>query len=171
MAEAGETREIALTQGKVALVDADLFDWLSQWNWFAYKAPGKHVWYAGRQRRRRRVLMHRAILQVFDDVSVDHANGDGLDNRRANLREASRAQNCANARMRRDGGVLYKGIYKKKGAAERPYVAQIGGTGEPGRHIGAFRTAEEAARAYDSAAIAKYGAFARINFPDQERAA
>ena len=86
---------------------------------------------------------------------MDHENGNGLDNRRENLRLATHSQNQRNRRRTRDK--VYKGT-RRNG---KKWVAHI--------VLGTFASEEEAARAYDHAATLLYGEFARLNFPPTER--
>ena len=91
-------KKIPLTQGLFALVDDEDFEWLSQWKWWIQEAG--QTFYAVRGIRKNGkltvVLMHRLIIGARDEFLVDHKNGYGLDNRRFNLREATRAQNKIN---------------------------------------------------------------------------
>src|SRR5208337_4201723 len=89
------TREIPLTQGKVTIVDAADYEWLSQWHWSSKKdSTGNH--YAVRSK----ISMHRAILGLGlgDPRKVDHLDGNGLHNWRSNLRLATNSQNQMNRR-------------------------------------------------------------------------
>lgn len=99
---------------------------------------------------------------------VDHINGDGLDNRRSNLREANAAQNAANAGLRSDSVSGFKGVYPNT-AGGLPWKAEIRANGKR-RYLGIFGDPATAARAYDAAAREAFGEFARLNFP-QENAA
>lgn len=149
-------REIPLTKGLVAIVDADLFDWLSQWKWCASDG-GRGKFYASA----RCGQMHRLLLNFPLGLVVDHINGDGLDNRLLNLRPVTPIQNSYNRRGKLNG-TGFKGVYARKGR----FIAQID---SPRTHIGMFDTAEEAARAYDAVALARYGEFAWTNFPQDPR--
>jgi hypothetical protein len=95
-------RVIPLTRGLVALVDDRDFTFLSGWKWFAHPHGKNKRMYAARNQRvggkRVTVLMHRVLLGITSG-EVDHVDGDGLNNTRANIRPCSRAQNVAN----RDG--------------------------------------------------------------------
>lgn len=88
--------------------------------------------------------------------AVDHKNGNKLDNRRANLRFATQRQNTWNRAPKRHTRTGLKGVKVKRDRFE----AVIQKT-----YIGTFATAHDAARAYDAAALQRYGEFARTNFP------
>lgn len=112
---------------------------------------------------RRIVLLHRVLCGVDDPaVEVDHRNGDGLENRRFNLRVCSRQQNSWNRGLESTNttgfkGVSYRPEYSKYEAKIRFHVRRY--------YLGMFDTAEEAAMAYDAAAEAAFGDYARLNFP------
>lgn len=158
------TKKIPLTQGKVAIVDDDMYDFLMQWQWSAHFNKGK--WYAIRSdwtvSPKRVLKMHRVIMNAPDGVEVDHRNGDGLRNTRKNLRLCSRIQNIFNAGPQRRNKTGFKGV-SPYGSGKK-FRATISVRGK-WSHIGVFATAEEAARAYDAEAIRCFGAFAWLNFP------
>ena len=91
-------KEISLTQGYIALVDDDIYDYLSQWSWCTYIKEGKYI-YATRSEKGRTVWMHKEILNVSSGSLVDHKDGNGLNNQRHNLREVDRARNATNRKM------------------------------------------------------------------------
>lgn len=96
---------------------------------------------------------------------TDHRDHDGLNNRRENLRPATRTQNNANQRLRRDSSSGFKGVTWHK-RADR-WEAQIK-SGRRKIYLGLFDSIEEAAHAYDVAARELFGEFAHLNFPDRE---
>lgn len=110
------------------------------------------------------LYMHRLILNAPSGADVDHVNNDGLDNRRVNLRLASRSQNLANTRKRAGAFTSqFKGVYR----ARRKWAASIK-VNQVRRHLGEYHSEERAARAYDAAAKAAWGPFARLNFPGED---
>ena len=139
-----------------AIVDADLFEFLNQWKW-SLSEKG----YA-----RRTVKIHGIVADVPDcqELQGDHINGNRLDNRRENLRIVTRDHNARNRFVRNGklGDVKFKGVYANKNAST--YTARIR-KGEISHYLGSFRTQEEAAMAYDAAAIEIFGEHAKINFP------
>src|ERR1700692_464610 len=112
-------REIPLTKGQVAVVDADLFDWLNQWKWRCQFNEHTQSYYAFRLSSRKlgpryRIWMHREILGLSreDKRHGDHReSGMTLLNTRGNLRIATTSQNCMNGRRRKSNTTGYKGTY------------------------------------------------------------
>jgi hypothetical protein len=153
-------RRIPLTKGKTALVDDEDYEYLAQWSWHA--VGGR---YAARSTRtegggKRMVYMHRAVLDARDDEEVDHHNNNKFDNRRENLRRSTRSQNGANKPKQSNGTSGFKGVTWNK--ANGNWNARI-----KTKHIGCYDTADDAARAYDRAAVEHWGAFAQLNFPKE----
>lgn len=159
-------KRIPLSQGKIAFVDDEDFVRLSWFQWFAYQSESG-IWYARRNtdlgEPRKTVLMHRAVFGITElDPDIDHRDGDGLNNQKVNLRLATRSGNAANIKVRKDSQSGLKGVYWAP--RHKKYSAQIT-TGGKQIWLGYFKTAEEAARAFDRAAIKHHGEFARTNFP------
>ena len=101
--------EIALTQGYITVVDDAGLEWLSQHRWKVLKSKG-NVYAARTAHRTQTILMHRIIVGALIEENIDHINGNGLDNRRSNLRVATQTQNLANMRKTR-GKSIFKGVY------------------------------------------------------------
>lgn len=150
---------VPLSQGFEALIDDEDAEAVLAHKWSA--SVREDTVYAVRTAGGRMVTLHTFLTGY---ALTDHINGNGLDNRRANLREATVTQNAANARVPRTNTSGYKGARYNKNA--RKYQAQIRVDGRQ-RHLGYFLTLEEAARAYDSAAVEMHGEFARLNFPEE----
>lgn len=157
-------KQILLTQGFVALVDDEDYEVLAALSWTpAHRGSGVYAVHYKRRKGEPRTctLMHRLILDAPPGLQVDHANGNTLDNRRSNIRLATRSQNQANSRRTR-GASRFKGVnwFSPKGC----WVAKIG-LNQCSRHLGYFADEEAAARAYDDAAREVFGPFAALNFP------
>jgi hypothetical protein len=154
-------KEITLTQGKVALVDDEDFEYLSRFNWHVKRTNRKwKVLYAvahepNTKRNSTKLRMHRLLLP--DAKEIDHINGDGLDNRRCNLRPATHRQNLAKSRrpLGASGLIGVDQLYGK-------WRARITVNGI-GHHLGMFTSKEEAVSAYNAAAQKFNGEFARTN--------
>lgn len=148
-------RLIQLTQGKFAKVDDADYELVSQHNWH-YNSHGYAYRYAGGGRKNRK---RQAMHQLLGGYKlVDHENGDGLDNRRSNLRPANKSLNAANSKIRSDNTSGYKGVYKSAWG----YYAQVQ-KDEKVHHLGTFKTIKEAARAYNQKAKELFGEYARLN--------
>ena len=106
--------------------------------------------------------MHREILKAPDGIYVDHINRNGLDNRKANLRLATRQQNARNTpKTRRTTHSKYTGVSLR--ARHGKWCATIFANGR-NTHLGHFDNQLDAAKAYDKAAKKHYGEFAVLNF-------
>lgn len=150
--------EIETTNGMVAVVDDADVGLVSSYRWFAERRPNGLVYArASSPRRLGRPYMHRLILGPGAGRHSDHVDGNGLNNRRSNLRPATVAQNIQNGRRHRDGSSRFKGVGRRRKGG---WMAQIGGA-----YLGTFADEEDAARAYDRAARDRFGEFARLNFP------
>ncbi|NLT77875.1 MAG: AP2/ERF family transcription factor [Planctomycetes bacterium] len=163
--------KIPLTQGHFAKVDPAYYPWLAQFRWHAKTGP--HAIYAVRtvqhNGRSRRIFMHRMIMNTPDHLVCDHANHDGLDNRIANLRNCTTAQNNANRRKRAAGcgsraaTSQYLGVaYDRRRNKWTAYVKKNGRQ----KNLGLFDVEEDAARAHDTAARQLHGPYAHLNFPN-----
>lgn len=159
-------KEIPLTQGYVAIVDDEDYDAVMAFKWFAHVQ--RNATYVGRKARRADGLWADIRLHTFLTgwPLVDHRDGDGLNNRRANLRPATRAENNRNRRRSLSNNASgFKGVCRDRGKW-RAYIY----VDDKQHHLGMFPTAEAAALAYDVAALELHGEFARLNFPEEKAA-
>lgn len=158
--------EILLSKDKVALVDDSNFVELNQWSWRS-SAKG-YAFRTGLKREgilyRKTISMHRQIMGVFDPkIEVDHHNHNKLDNRRHNLRVCSRSQNASNSMLDRDSTHGYKGVaLLKDKVRNKPWQARIKVEGKS-VSLGYFLTKQQAALAYNEAALNYFGEFAHLN--------
>ena len=156
--EGESCRRIPLTKGYEAIVDADRFDYLSQFPWYSDTRKGTSLRYARRRDKENRVVsMHQ---EVYGEKFVDHKNGNTLDNRRSNLRKCDPSSNGANAPLSRRNKSGYKGVTWDT-ARNRWTVGIV--VRRHRKFLGRFLSLQEAASAYDEAAVKYFGEFARIN--------
>ena len=156
-------KEVQLTKGFVALVDDEDYEAVSRYKWgvlksgnvtyakaYIGKVDGKYTY----------MYLHRFILSPDKTINVDHVNGDGLDNRRVNLRTCTQSQNACNRRIRNKRSGLPKGVAFDSSPKnwKAPYKARIV-TGGVSHYLGGFTTADVAAAAYSAAAKKFHGGF------------
>ena len=162
------TTEIPLTQGRVALVDdEDAALVLASGNWRALR--NRTIFYAARHIRRTdgRRTTQRMHTLLTGWPYVDHVNGNGLDNRRANLRPATNQENQRNRGKQENNTSGFKGVGWHKRIGKWQASVRVDGRLV---HLGYHATPEAAARAYDAAALEHHGEFAHLNFSPQETA-
>lgn len=162
---------VPLTKGHSTTLDREDYETFFRPNdggptvrWCLVTYRGDHR-YAYRKERMpdgtvRTAHLHRDILAAPRGIDVDHINGDGLDNRRNNLRLASRTQNNANRRRSVTAASVYKGVHWDK--ITKRWRAQIV-CRDRKYHLGRFDHEDDAGRAYNAAATRLFGAFARLN--------
>jgi hypothetical protein len=160
-------RKIKLRDGYVCLVDAEDYPALMPFSWWpriSRRPDGSiKVVYACRTvNRHHSILMHRQLLGLAGSKPfTDHRNHNGLDNRRFNLRVTDYVGNARNQIVHRSNNTSgFKGI-RKDG---QNWAARIG-INYRMVYLGSYPTPEEAARAYDQAALRHFGEFALLNFP------
>ena len=154
-------RRIRVGCHRFATVDAADYEKLSQYKWHAL-SRGRTV-YAICWTGRRTIFMHRMILRPRKGYVVDHIDGNGLNNRRCNLRVCTRRQNLANQRPR-GGASGFIGVHRKG----NKWRAGINYRGEF-YYLGLFDDPVEAAKARDRKAYELYGVHAYLNFPEDYR--
>ena len=125
--------------------------------WRLLTTPTGHAYAYTRVPGKQMLLMHRMFMQSLPGEMVDHVDGDGLNNRRANLRNCSASQNQANRAADRRSKLGLKGVSKKtNGNGYRAVISP----GNKKIHLGYYATPEEAAAAYRGAARLLWGKFA-----------
>lgn len=156
------TIEIKLFSGEMALIDDEDHPLILKFK----------KWYLNRSGKKRYanayipkvdysiILMHRLIMKAKDGEYIDHINGNGLDNRKKNLRFCTQAQNIINSRKRKGCTSKYKGVdYMKSRNKWRARIA----VNKIRIKLGEFKNEADAAMAYDNAALKYYGKFAKLN--------
>lgn len=171
-------REIPLTKGYIALVDEGEFSrehvvefprgltWRGQicdLLWTAAVKP--HTVYAtcslpGSLELR----LHRVVMDAKYGELIDHVDGNGLNNRRDNLRRATNQGNSANSKSQRGSGSRFKGVAFHKATGKWEAFIRFDGKKQ---HLGLHAAEEDAARSYDEAAIRLFGSFAKTNFQSE----
>jgi AP2 domain len=150
----------------VAVVDIQDFELVSQYPWHVHKKShtnyARRTWYE--DGRHGSQYMHQLITGYKE---TDHEDGDGLNNRRSNLRDATSAQNNANRSPRPGCSSKYKGVHWRRDGGKWCAKIKIAGRQQ---YLGRYAVEEDAARAYDAAAFELWGAYALLNrdhFPGQ----
>jgi hypothetical protein len=153
----GDIRRIPLGHGQYAIVDAADYEWLNQWKWRV------HGGYAMRYEKHKKIFMHRQIMQAPKGMLVDHMDGNPRNNYRSNLRICTPGENARNGTKQTGTSSRFKGVCLRRRIGK--WCAMIRFEGRR-IYLGCFDDEVEAARAYDRAAVERFGVFARPNFPE-----
>ncbi|MBW8039596.1 MAG: hypothetical protein FVQ85_06310 [Planctomycetes bacterium] len=154
-------RYIPLTQGRFAVVDADDYERLIKHKWSCQKS--KNNCYASRAYGYTRISMHRVIMKAPKGLQVDHIDGNGLNNRKSNLRLCTHAENVHNSRPMRNVSSKYKGVCWHKD--KKKWCVSITKS-DRRSYLGHFDDEIVAAREYDKKAKELFGEFAYLNFAE-----
>lgn len=153
--------KINLGNNQFALVDYKDYEYLNEFKWHLHKNGNqlyaRTIFYLNKQRKG--IYMHRFILEP-NGKCIDHINGNGLDNRRCNLRICERHENALNRKININNLSGFKGVswFKlvKKWRAQIQYKKIV-------YYLGSYEKRIDAAKAYNEAAIKFHGEFAKLN--------
>ena len=156
----GSVAYVPLTRGYEAIIDAADIAIVDRWNWYA--DVDAHTVYAVRSAKeggkQSTIIMHRLLVDAPAVMEVDHINGNGLDNRRLNLRLATRSQNMRNKGLSVSNTSGFKGVSWHK--SESKWQARIT-LHRKTRYLGLYPTPEAAHAAYCEASTILHGTFSR----------
>lgn len=158
-------KKIKLSKGKVAVVDDEDYESLKGFHWQAMR--GRHTYYAVRQKwipgkdRSESIYMHRSIMGLTSTAQhCDHADGDGLNNQKSNLRKCTNQQNRFNMRHRDGGTSKFRGVdFSKRVKRWRARVNKD----KVVYDLGHYPSEAAAAFAYNVKAKELFGEFANLN--------
>lgn len=152
-------KEIILTRGKVALVDDEDFELINSMSW--YLAKRKHTNYAATEIKNKAVYMHRFILGLNDRSKLtDHIDHNGLNNQKSNLRITNPSENTSNTSSRKKSTSKYLGVsFNKRDKKWSAFIKK----GNLKKNLGAFEKEEDAAKAYNKAALELHKEYANLN--------
>jgi len=151
-------------KGHTVLIDEEDYFIVSLFTWHIKEVHG--IFYAASsifdryEGMPKRIMMHRLLGNIPKGMLTDHANGNGLDNRKCNIRACNYSQNAMNRKYKSKSGFIGVTLKDKK------FRAEITVDGNK-FWLGKFKTAVEAGKARDKAAIKYHGEFARLNFPKE----
>ena len=158
-------KEIQLTQGKVALVDDEDYEYLNQWKW-CLRGTGLGKFYAirgfskSKKSNKGSISLHRQLMKPEKGYVIDHLDGNTLNNQKHNLRICTQSQNCSNQKISKSNTSGYKGVIYSQ--PSNKYYARIT-FNKKFLHLGSYIDPKDAARAYNEAAIKYHGEFANLN--------
>ena len=155
--------QIPLKQGQFAIIDNEDFNLVKDYKWHLKKE--RYTYYVRANIRLssgkyKMIRLHRLILNLSNSEICDHINGNGLDNRKINIRIATHAQNNANRKKAQKKSSKYKGVCWNK---ERNLWQANIYLDQKTINLGCFANEEEAAKVYNSSAVKLFGAFAKLN--------
>lgn len=156
------TKEIQLTQGKVAIVDDHQYERASQLKWWAKLDKKNGFWYAHSRYNGKAISLHRFLTNAPSGMVIDHKDRDGLNCTDENMRICTHGQNMFNKIKPINNTSGYKGVVWNK--QNKKWAAQINAWGKH-IHLGYFENILDAALARDAAARELHGEFAYTNFP------
>jgi AP2 domain. len=160
-------KRIDMNQGIKVKVDDEDYEFLNQWKW--HKCGKYAVRIALKSERKSdgkqfNIFMHREIMNTPIGMDTDHINGEGFDNRKANLRIVTRSQNLMNRAILKNNKTGHKGVFLDNRNRRKYKIWQATISFNKKRlELGHFYTKEDAIHAYDEAAKKFHGEFAYKN--------
>ena len=168
---------IHLTRGKISLIDNEDYEKVNQYKWYASPAPGdtfyakRKIWIPNnghltkqgkyiKNGQYKSISLHRFIINAPYNKEVDHIDGDGLNNRRNNLRLCNHMENMRNVPVRKTSKSGLKGVTWCKQTNKWRVVIQ---DNKKYIHVGRFIEIEDAIKAYNNKAKELFGEFAYQN--------
>jgi hypothetical protein len=165
-------KEIISTNGFKIIVDDEDYNRLMKYSWAVYKSPTSTMYYASTQSLKKKIgyaiSMHRMVLGLEEQKNmniVDHINRNSLDNRKSNLRIVNKKENEMNSGVRKNNTSGYKGVNHRKDT--KKYRAYIFINGKQ-KNVGNYKTAKEAAIAYNKEIVKFFPEYAYINLIGEE---
>jgi len=144
-------------------IDKEDYSIISQYRWYLKKWKNKeYVITPIITTRHHQLRMHKLLIHCDKPYEIDHINGNGLDNRRKNLRIVTHTQNMMNSKKRKDVSSKYKGVFLHKNPKDRPWRAYIRVAGKL-TNLGYYFSQEKAAAVYNEKARDFFGNFACLN--------
>ena len=161
-------KTISLNKDKYTLVDDEDFEYLNNLKWcvstYGYAGKSQYIKNENKKATYTYISLARFLLESYGtdltNKQIDHINLNKLDNRKSNLRTATRSQNKSNTKKRKDNTSGYKGvIWSRK---DKRWEAKIG-VNQHKKHLGRFLDKKDAAKSYNTAATKYFREYARLN--------
>jgi len=150
---------IRLAHGKKTVVDDHIYPLVKDYKWYPHKSSTNN-YYARATIKGKKVLLHRLITECKKEFVIDHINGNGLDNRKKNLRMCLQKENMRNQKTNSRNTSGYKGVYYRKD--RKKWTAQIR-VNKRHKFLGYFDNKIDAAKSYNRASILYHKEFSKLN--------